>query len=40
MGITVQGDNGVVVEQVSPGSPAAQAGLKTYDVILEANRQP
>ena len=40
MGITVQGDNGVVVQQVYPDSPAAQAGLKTYDVILEANRQP
>ena len=40
MGVSIQGDNGVVVEQVYPGSPAAQAGLKTYDVILEANRQP
>jgi S1-C subfamily serine protease len=40
MGISIQGDNGVVVQQVYPGSPAAQAGLKTYDVILEANRQP
>ena len=40
MGVTLQGDNGVVVQQVYPGSPAAQAGLKTYDVILEANRQP
>ena len=40
MGVTVQGDGGVVVQQVYPGSPAAQAGLKTYDVILEANRQP
>ena len=40
MGISLQGDNGVVVSGVAPGSPAAQAGLKTYDVILEANRQP
>jgi len=40
MGITLQSDNGVIVQQVYPGSPASQAGLKTYDVILEANRQP
>ena len=40
MGVSVQGDSGVVVQQVYPNSPAAQAGLKTYDVILEANRQP
>ena len=40
MGITLETDNGVIVQQVYPGSPAADAGLKTYDVILEANRQP
>jgi len=39
MGISIQGDNGVVVQQVYPGSPAAAAGLQVYDVILEANRQ-
>jgi len=39
MGISVSGDNGVVVEQVVPDSPADQAGLQVYDVILEANRQ-
>ena len=40
MGITLDTDNGVLIQQVYPGSPAADAGLKTYDVILEANRQP
>ena len=39
MGITVDGDDGVIVEQVRRGSPAAAAGLQTYDVILEANRK-
>jgi len=40
MGITLSTDDGVIIQQVYPGSPAADAGLKTYDVILEANRQP
>ena len=40
MGITMNSDNGVIVQQVYPGSPAATAGVKTYDVILEANRTP
>ncbi|BDI31266.1 peptidase S1 [Capsulimonas corticalis] len=39
MGITVDGDDGVIVQQVRRGSPAAAAGLQTYDVILQANRQ-
>ena len=33
-------DVGVVVEQVSPNSPAAAAGLAPGDVILEINRRP
>ena len=40
MGISLQTDDGVIVQNVYPGSPAADAGLQTYDVILEANRQP
>jgi serine protease Do len=31
---------GVVVTQVDPGGPAADAGLRRGDVILEVNRQP
>ncbi len=31
---------GVVVTQVEPGGPAADAGLRRGDVILEVNRQP
>jgi serine protease Do len=36
----VQGDKGVVVTQVKPDSPAAQAGLAPGDVIREVNRMP
>ncbi len=39
IGITQTGDDGAIVLQVYPGSPAADAGLQQYDVILEANRQ-
>jgi S1-C subfamily serine protease len=39
VGITTQGDDGVVVAQVFPGSPADAAGIKVYDVILEAKGQ-
>jgi serine protease DegQ len=39
IGITLSGDQGVVVSQVYPNSPASSAGLQNYDVILEANRQ-
>ncbi len=40
LGINIKGDDGLVVSQVYPGSPAGSAGLKEYDVILEANRVP
>lgn len=39
IGVPLNGDDGLLINQVYPGTPAAQAGLKTYDVILEANRQ-
>jgi S1-C subfamily serine protease len=38
-GIQATGDDGVVVGEVYAGGPAARAGLKEGDVILEANRQ-
>ena len=31
---------GVVVTQVDPGGPGADAGLRRGDVVLEVNRQP
>jgi serine protease Do len=34
------GTHGVVVDEVAPASPAAQAGLGRGDVIEEVNRQP
>jgi serine protease Do len=36
----VQNDKGVVVTEVKPDSPAAQAGLAPGDVIREVNRMP
>ncbi len=38
MGIGTEG--GVVVTSVQPGSPAAEAGIRRGDVILEVNRRP
>jgi serine protease Do len=32
--------HGAVIEQVTPGSPADNAGLQRGDVIMEVNRQP
>src|SRR5207247_1939574 len=36
----VKDDKGVVVTEIRPESPAAQAGLAPGDVIREVNRQP
>ena len=38
-GITIQGDNGVVVRDVAVRSPASQAGLEQGDVILKVDGQ-
>jgi len=35
-----QGEEGVVVEEVLPGSPASEAGLKQGDLIMEVNQEP
>jgi serine protease Do len=34
----LQSNKGVVVRRVSPGSPAAEAGIQPGDVVLELNR--
>ena len=34
-----RGGNGVAVSRVKPDSPAAQAGVRTGDIILEINRK-
>ena len=39
-GLGLKKATGVVVTQVEPGSPAAEAGLQTGDVIREVNRKP
>ena len=39
-GLGLKKDTGVVVTGVEPGSPAANAGIQTGDVIREANRKP
>ena len=40
LGISLTSDDGVVVTNIYPDSPAAKAGLRNYDVILDANGQP
>jgi len=37
--LRVKNDTGVVVTGVEPGSPAANAGIQTGDVIREVNRK-
>ena len=39
-GLGLKKDAGVVVTQVEPGSPAAEAGIQRGDVIQEVNRKP
>jgi len=39
-GLGLRKDTGVVVTGVEPGSPAADAGIRTGDVIREVNRKP
>lgn len=38
--IGLSGQEGVIVDQVRPNSPAREAGLQRGDVILEVNRNP
>jgi serine protease Do len=39
-GLGLKKDTGVVVTRVEPGSPAANAGIQTGDVIREVDRKP
>ena len=36
----LQGEHGVLITNVEPGSPASMANLQAGDLIVEANRQP
>ena len=38
--LRVKDDTGVVVARVESGSPAAEAGIQTGDIIREVNRKP
>jgi serine protease Do len=38
--LRLQSETGVVVTRVEPGSPAADAGIQTGDIIREVNRKP
>ena len=40
VGIAADLNQGVYIQRISPGSPAAQVGLHRYDVITQANGQP
>jgi serine protease Do len=39
-GLGLKKDTGVVVARVEPGSPAADAGIQTGDMVQEVNRKP
>jgi serine protease Do len=39
-GLGLKNETGVVVARVEPGSPAADAGIQTGDVVREVNRKP
>src|SRR5690606_27233341 len=39
-GVDLKVDNGVIVIEIAPGSPAAKAGLKPMDIILEIDNEP
>jgi serine protease Do len=36
----LENETGVVVSRVEPGSPAANAGIQTGDIIREIDRKP
>jgi serine protease Do len=40
MGLGLKADKGVLITEVTPGSPAEEAGIQQGDVIREVNRQP
>jgi hypothetical protein len=40
IGMTIDDENGRIIKEVKPGSPAAQAGLEAGDELLAINDQP